>query len=305
MKANRYLDSKKLDFDLIEQDNPTKDCDEAAKERGIETRQIVKSLIIERNKEKGNKEDSELIHALVPGDREISEKKFGEHRLIPPEESEELTGFERGTVHPFSTQIQHIIDYRLLQRDELSFTIGETTKAVKIKTKEFENALEKAEFEYKIQDISLHNERDLQKLEENSLERDKAKFIAKNGKAPIFLELTNKKYKKGKIYKTLEELERHNTNYSASDAEKIIKQSESSTHTQKLAEEFAKTGQVTEKTDKDLDKVLEQLEKQHQEVFREYREGKDSALNFIIGKVMEQTQGKADPQKIKQKIDAE
>lgn len=300
MKANKYLEEKEIDFETVKQDKPTKGCDEAARERGVNTNQIVKSLIIERNEEKGKKENTETVHALLPGDREISEKKFGEHRLIPPEESKELTGFERGTVHPFSTQIHHIIDYRLLQKEKLSFTIGQTQKGVIIKTKEFQKALEKSRFNYQIKDISLHNQKDIQQLQEKGLSEEQAKFIAKNGLAPRFTKINHDSQE---TYKVLEELERHETEYNLRQVEEILEAAEGQNHLQKIVEEFAKTGEITQDDQEyNLEKILEELEKENPQPFEEYREGKEAAINFIIGKVMEETKGRANPEQIKQKL---
>lgn len=301
MKANEYLKEKNIGFELVEQDNPTKDCDEAAKERGVETSQIVKSLIIERNQEKGQTQNSETVHALLPGDREVSEKKFGEHRMISPEKSLELTGFERGKVHPFSTDIKHVVDYRLLEKDNLSFTIGETLKGVIIDKDKFREALDQSKFNYQVADISLHNQRDLERLQERGLNQDQAKFTARNGLTPIYLEIESQDSEQ--VYKVLEELERHQAEYETSQIKEILDIVENQNHLQKIVEEFAKTGEIPETNqDYNLDKILQELEKQNPKPFQQYREGKESAINYIIGKVMERTQGQAQPEQIKNKI---
>lgn len=300
MKANKYLKENKIDYELVIQDEPTKDCDEAAKERGVDVSQIVKSLIIERN-DKNEKENSEVVHALLPGNREISEKKFGENRMVPPEKSKKLTGFQRGTVHPFSTNIKHIVDHRLLAKEKLSFTTGKTQKGVIIQKEQFREALEQSRFDYKVKDISLHNEKDLDKLQETGLSEEEAKFIAKTGNMPVYLEFAKKDY--NKVYEALEELERHNQKYEKQDLEKILETAENNNHLQKIIKEFAKTGKIPQnKQEHDLDQILNHLEEENPQPFEQYREGKDSALNFIIGKVMEKTQGKADPEQVKKKI---
>lgn len=73
---------------------------EAAAVRGVEPRDIVKTLVVRRG------EDDYLL-VLVPGDREISWPKLrarlGVSRLSMPDAAaaKEATGYERGTITPF------------------------------------------------------------------------------------------------------------------------------------------------------------------------------------------------------------
>lgn len=73
---------------------------EAAAARGVEPRDIVKTLVVRRG------EDDHLL-VLVPGDREISWPKLRAHlgvsRLSMPDAAaaREATGYERGTITPF------------------------------------------------------------------------------------------------------------------------------------------------------------------------------------------------------------
>jgi Cys-tRNA(Pro)/Cys-tRNA(Cys) deacylase len=73
---------------------------EAAAARGIEARQLVKSLVVRRA-------DDDFLFVLVPGDRTISWPKLrqllGVSRLSMPDAAValEATGYERGTITPF------------------------------------------------------------------------------------------------------------------------------------------------------------------------------------------------------------
>lgn len=75
---------------------------EAASARGIEPRQLVKTLVVRRAAE-------DFLFVLVPGDRTISWPKLrqvvGVSRLSMPEASValEATGYERGTITPFGS----------------------------------------------------------------------------------------------------------------------------------------------------------------------------------------------------------
>jgi Cys-tRNA(Pro)/Cys-tRNA(Cys) deacylase len=78
--------------------------EEAAAARGVEPRQIVKTLVVRLS-------DDDYRFVLVPGDREISWPKLrallGVNRMSMPsaEVALEVTGYERGTITPLgSTQ---------------------------------------------------------------------------------------------------------------------------------------------------------------------------------------------------------
>jgi conserved hypothetical protein len=73
---------------------------EAAAVRGIEVRDLVKTIVVRRG-------DGDYIFVLVPGDREFSWSKLrsllGVSRLSMPDaaEAKQATGYERGTITPF------------------------------------------------------------------------------------------------------------------------------------------------------------------------------------------------------------
>ena len=73
---------------------------EAAAARGVEPRDIVKTLVVRRG-------DDDYLFVLVPGDREISwpllRAHLGVSRLSMPDAAaaKEATGYERGTITPF------------------------------------------------------------------------------------------------------------------------------------------------------------------------------------------------------------
>ncbi|GAA1281637.1 aminoacyl-tRNA deacylase [Brachybacterium alimentarium] len=75
---------------------------EAAAARGVEPRDIIKTLVVRRRK-------GDYLFVLVPGDREISWPKLrsflGVNRLSMPNKdvAREVTGYERGTITPFGS----------------------------------------------------------------------------------------------------------------------------------------------------------------------------------------------------------
>ena len=81
---------------------PMRSLDEAAAARGIEPRDIVKTLVVRRA-------EDDFLFVLVPGDREISWPKLrgllGVRRLSMPDANtaKDATGYERGTITPFGS----------------------------------------------------------------------------------------------------------------------------------------------------------------------------------------------------------
>jgi Cys-tRNA(Pro) deacylase len=75
---------------------------EAAAQRGIEPRDIVKSLVVRRG-------SGDYVFVLVPGDREISWPRLRTHlgvnrlSMPPAAQAREATGYERGTITPFGS----------------------------------------------------------------------------------------------------------------------------------------------------------------------------------------------------------
>lgn len=76
--------------------------EEAARVRGVEPRDIVKTMVVRRG-------EDDYLFVLVPGDREISWPRLrallGVNRLSMPDAAtaREATGYERGTITPFGS----------------------------------------------------------------------------------------------------------------------------------------------------------------------------------------------------------
>ena len=293
MRANNFLDQKNIEYELVEQDKPTKACDAAAEERGLETSQIVKSLILERG--------GEFFHVCIPGDRTLSEKRFGEHRLVDPETSVELTGQESGTVHPFSSDIKHFFDERIFENDIVSFTAGIETEAVKIKPENLRKAIEASDFEFEISDLVVSNQEELEELKQEGLEEQDAKFISEKGFRSVFFSLGSD-FDQLRTVKLLLEIKRHDLDASEVDKSEILERSDSETHLQKLVKYVAENGELPDKKDFDLEETIEQVIDDNPDAVQDLKDGRDSSINYLIGQVMQQSNGKADPDEAKEMI---
>ena len=98
-RATAALDEAGINYTLLRH-GPVCSLVEAAKLRGVDPDQVVKTLVVRRGKD-------DYLFVLVPGDRQISWPKLrallGVTRLSMPnaETARAVTGYERGTITPF------------------------------------------------------------------------------------------------------------------------------------------------------------------------------------------------------------
>ncbi|AXK46615.1 aminoacyl-tRNA deacylase [Brachybacterium saurashtrense] len=99
LRAREALDSSGLPYEITRHGR-VGSLAEAAAARGVEPRDIVKTLVVRRG-------EGDFLFVLVPGDREISWPRLrallGVNRLSMPDKevAREVTGYERGTITPF------------------------------------------------------------------------------------------------------------------------------------------------------------------------------------------------------------
>lgn len=286
MKADSFLEEKGLDFEIVEQDNPTLDCDDAARERGVGTDQIVKSLIIEA--------DGEEYHCLVPGDRKLSEKKFGkEYRMVEPERSEEITGQESGTVHPFASGLKHFVDERIFEKERVSFTRGDRLHGVIISPEEFRKALELAGFDWERRDLVNVTEEEIDELRKEGLSEEDAKFVARNAWSEF--QALNMNFDAERVATALRKVLREKGSFELENVSEILERAENETHMQRLSKELAEEGELPDQDDGfDLSEVVEEVIDENPEAAEDFRDGRDSAINYLLGQVMSETQGRAE-----------
>ena len=103
---------------------------EAAAARGIEVRDVVKTLVVRRA-------DDDYVFVLVPGDRSISWPKLrtllGVSRLSMPDADTAFTatGYRRGTITPFgSTTVWPVIADEVIVGRQISLAAGAHGTAV-------------------------------------------------------------------------------------------------------------------------------------------------------------------------------
>ena len=150
-RAIDALEASGLDFEITRHGR-VRSLAEAAAARGVEPRDIVKTLVVRRG-------EGDFLFVLVPGDREISWPKLrallGVNRLSMPDQdvAKEVTGYERGTITPFgaSTAWPVIADADLTGDPERRISLGAGAHGVAA-TVQAEQAL--AHLEARIADVT-------------------------------------------------------------------------------------------------------------------------------------------------------
>lgn len=133
-KITRYLTEQQVSFRLLLHETPAVTIEDAAKQRGIRTSQMVKSIVL---RDMGN------LYALAcaPGDQSVDPKKVRallecrrmtcvDLNLVP-----ELTGYQIGTVTPLllKTPMSVIFDHKILLEDEVTISSGSNMAGIAIK----------------------------------------------------------------------------------------------------------------------------------------------------------------------------
>jgi Cys-tRNA(Pro)/Cys-tRNA(Cys) deacylase len=127
--AFEALDSSGVAYRVIRH-GPVSSLAEAAKARGVEPADVVKTMVVRRG-------EGDYVFVLVPGDRTISWPKLrallGISRLSMPDATvaREVTGYERGTITPLgaTTAWPVISDERVLGRE---ITLGAGAQGVAV-----------------------------------------------------------------------------------------------------------------------------------------------------------------------------
>lgn len=136
--AIRELDEKQIPYRLLIHAHKAQDVDEAAAERGVPVRQVVKTLLTRRP-------DNRHVIALVRGDRRLSLKKLA--RLVgakslemaPEADVPRITGYRIGAVAPFGlrrTDVPIYVDEHILKEPRVSISAGRHDAGLELATED-------------------------------------------------------------------------------------------------------------------------------------------------------------------------
>jgi hypothetical protein len=243
------------------------------------------------------------IHACVPGNREVSPTVLEDHALLPPQRVEQITGFEPGTVHPLSSGLPHVVESRLFNREELCFTTGRRDTAVKMEADELRSTLENMEFSVEVHEVVEPSDSEKQELLDSGLDEDSARFVLNSGNLHMFRRISG--YGPDLSATALREVERHCLDLGEEKMSRVLERAESGNHAQKLLESYSRSGELPQESQHNVDEVVQNVTEDNQDAVQDLRDGKESALNYLIGQVMQETKGSADASEVEDLIRSE
>ena len=143
------LDGKKIPYKLFQHPQEIKSLEHAAKERGQEPNQIIRTIVFRCKK------DSFII-VLMPGNRRVSwsalRKYVGQSRITMASEEEVLfiTGYKLGAVSPFGLPVplRILVDKSVINQEIISIGSGQRGLAVIIRSEDLLAALKIFELGY-------------------------------------------------------------------------------------------------------------------------------------------------------------
>jgi Cys-tRNA(Pro) deacylase len=131
------LDAAGVAYTLHLHDHPIRSLEQAAAERGLSPKQIVRTLVFRL-------EGDTFILVLAPGPGQVSwprlRKHLGVSRLTTAtaEEVERVTGYQPGAVSPvgIGRPLRVLADHRLSREDEVSIGAGIRNAGVVLRTQD-------------------------------------------------------------------------------------------------------------------------------------------------------------------------
>jgi prolyl-tRNA editing enzyme YbaK/EbsC (Cys-tRNA(Pro) deacylase) len=299
MRADELLSSRGVEFRTVEQDRPTRRCKDSAEERGVSEEQIVKSMIVKRS--------DEYLHCLLPGDRTLDEEEFsGDVQMASGYEVESVTGFEPGTVHPFSSDCKLLVDESLLRREELSFTSGDPETGIIMPRESFMEVLEQRDFE--IVDISKsQTDRYEEYAKEHGLMVNDARRVLKSEHTGVFEEMRHHMDAETAVeyYKfLLRAAEGRDVSLDELDMEtvqEIVERADSDQRIRALLVDHLEGEKVSFESF-DLAEVVDAVLDEESGAVEDVRQGEDGAIDYLVGQVMQRSKGSADPVEAREAI---
>jgi Cys-tRNA(Pro) deacylase len=124
--AVRALDDLGIAYKVLEQSHKARNVEDAAAERGVPVRQVVKTLLVRRP-------DKRHVIALVRGDQRLSLKKLARLaevkslEMAPEADVPRITGYQIGAVAPLGLRRSDVpiyVDHRILEEPRVSISAG-------------------------------------------------------------------------------------------------------------------------------------------------------------------------------------
>jgi Cys-tRNA(Pro) deacylase len=141
--AIRALDERGIPYQVLLQDHRATNVDEAAAERGVSIRQVVKTLLVRRP-------DRKHLIALVRGDQRLSLKKLAriagvkKLEMAPAPDVPRITGYQIGAVAPVGLRRSDVpiyIDEHILAEPQVSISAGRHDAGLELSTEDLIRAV--------------------------------------------------------------------------------------------------------------------------------------------------------------------
>jgi Cys-tRNA(Pro) deacylase len=137
-QAIRALDEQDVPYRLLMHDHRARNVEEAAAERGVPIRQVVKTLLV-------RVPDRRHVMALVRGDQRLSLKKLArilsEKRLemAPAADLPRITGYQIGAVAPVGLRrgdVPIYVDQNILEEPRVTISAGRHDAGLELATED-------------------------------------------------------------------------------------------------------------------------------------------------------------------------
>ncbi len=141
--AIRALDEKGIPYRLLAHPHKAMNVEEAAAERGVPIRQIVKTLLVRRP-------DGQHVIALVRGDKRLSLKKLARLagaktlEMAPPADVPRITGYQIGAVAPLGLRragVPIYVDAHIMEESQVSISAGRHDAGLELSSEDLVRAV--------------------------------------------------------------------------------------------------------------------------------------------------------------------
>lgn len=303
MLADEFLRSKSIAFQLVEQKRPTYRCIDSADERGVSTKQILKSMIV--------RTDEGVVQCLVPGHLDLDDGKLtlvlGRFEMAGEDEVKAATGQAVGTVHPYVDVLKKLVDQRVLENETLSFTTGNPMEGIIIQQEDFLKALEG----YEVVDICSDPEEYLASLaSKHGIQKHDARFLVESESLGYFEDIAGN-LSAATAVEWLRNLVRYaNTkgkDFSVVKPEWLVGIA-SADMTEFAKKDLLLKAIETEgppeikKEAVDIDSVIQRVLDENTQAVEQFKGGDENVLNFLVGQAMRASRGAFYPKEVRGKL---
>ena len=141
--AVRELDEKGIPYQVLIHGHQARNVEEAAAERGVATRQVVKTLLARRP-------DRKYVIALVRGDQRLSLKKLARVEgiksleMAPESDVPRITGYRKGAVAPVGLRhgdLPIYVDQHIMEEPRVSISAGRHDAGIELATEDLVRAV--------------------------------------------------------------------------------------------------------------------------------------------------------------------